>query len=591
MLTEVFKVVSEQWWILFGILLFIALGQFLVIITLRGLFHEKLTFVEYFSLGLAGWIVPIALLSMSWLLLGFASSASLNRIMIPAGILLLIAILFRLKPDLEPDPSLKNIFVLLTLVLVSILVRLAFVSQAIFPSYFDSAAHYGIIRNILENGRALLFVSMNYYHWGFHILAAFFAAGSNTDIAKTMLILGQMVLAFMPVSVFFLVKYLTRSSNAGIFAVILSAFGWYMPAHAANWGKYPALMSLALIPFVVSLAYVVLQNQGAVTPQNKWKKYTILVLSIVVTVLFHSRSLIILMIVSLAWIIAVWLGRLSLRNRSLIFITVFIGLVFEILFIQKQSIFLPLFDPYLNKGIWITTLVLLLSVFALREYSQVLFVCLFSVCMFLGSLFVPIPVPGYGTLTFLDRPLVEMILYLPLALIGGLGLAGLEKLLPKLSAWKFLSWETIYGVIMVLIAFHALATHNFYPSNCCVLVGNEDVAALAWMQEYLPRDAYIGISVTELNVLPSDKIEGYTGGDAGIWITPLINRYTFPLFFHSDFGQEDVRNQLCQNRVSHLYIGALGQPFDLARLDEHPEWYELLLSRQKAKVYKVVGCG
>jgi len=111
------------------------------------------------------------------------------------------------------------------------------------------------------------------------------------------------------------------------------------------------------------------------------------------------------------------------------------------------------------------------------------------------------------------------------------------------------------------------------------------------MQEQLPRDAYIGISVTELNVLPSDRLEGYTGGDAGIWITPLIKRYTFPLFFRSDFGQEDVRNQLCQNRVSHLYVGELGQSFDLAHLDQHPEWYKLLLSLQKAKVYEVVGCG
>jgi hypothetical protein len=144
---------------------------------------------------------------------------------------------------------------------------------------------------------------------------------------------------------------------------------------------------------------------------------------------------------------------------------------------------------------------------------------------------------------------------------------------------------------MGIIAFHALVTYNFYPSDCCVLVGNEDVAALAWMQEHLPPDAYIGISVTELNVLPSDRIEGYTGGDAGIWITPLINRFTFPLFFRSDFGQAEVNDQLCQNRVSHLYVGELGQPFDSARLDEHPEWYKLLLSIQKAKVYEVVGCG
>ena len=154
-----------------------------------------------------------------------------------------------------------------------------------------------------------------------------------------MLILGQIVLADASF------KFSLSNISLGLTTQAFSPWFfslWLVPAHAANWGKYPALISLALIPFIVSLAHVVLQNQGAVTLQNKWKKHTILVLSIVVTALFHSRSLIILMIVSFAWIIAAQLGKLSLRNRSLIFITVFIGLVFEIFFIQKQSIFLPL---------------------------------------------------------------------------------------------------------------------------------------------------------------------------------------------------------------------------------------------------------
>src|SRR6185295_9320274 len=100
---------------------------------------------------------------------------------------------------------------------------------------------------------------------------------------------------------------------------------------------------------------------------------------VVMTLLFHSRSLILLTIVSIAWVTTTWLEKLSLRNRSLIFMTVFIVLLLEIFFIQKQSIFLPLFDPYLQKGIWVTVLVLFLSICALRDYSQVVLVCLLSV--------------------------------------------------------------------------------------------------------------------------------------------------------------------------------------------------------------------
>jgi hypothetical protein len=267
--------------------------------------------------------------------------------------------------------------------------------------------------------------------------------------------------------------------------------------------------------------------------------------------------------------------------------------VLELLFIQKQAVLLPLVDPYLHKGAWITALVLFLSIFAMKEYPQVVFACLLSVFMLLSCIFVPIQIPGYGALTVLDRPLVEMILYLPMATLGGLGLAGLEKLWShlSLSRWGFLRSEYLYALLIVLIVIHALTKYDFYPADCCVLVGKADLAALDWMKDHLPGDAQIGISVTELNVLQSDILEGYTGGDAGIWITPLIDRATIPLLYSSEFGQESIRNMLCQSRVSHLYVGERGQSFDPAGLQEHSEWYKVLLSREKATVYEVIGCG
>src|SRR4030095_11303875 len=183
-----------------------------------------------------------------------------------------------------------------------------------------------------------------------------------------------------------------------------------------------------------------------------------------------------------------------------------------------------------------------------------------------------------------------MILYLPLSLLGGLGVAGLEKSLSHPSFWKFSRKEYIYVFVIGSVVIHAIAIYNFYPSDCCVLVGNDDVAALAWMEDHLPLNAHVGISVTELNVLPSAALEGYTGGDAGIWITPLIDRTTVPLLYSSDFGQEVVRDKLCQSGVTHLYVGELGQSFDPARLHEHPEWYKVLLSMPKVQVYEVAGC-
>ena len=592
MIAEVFTVITDQWRIIFGLLLFVALGQGLASMALKSLYGDKLTAIEYFSLGLAGWILPVFLIALLWLLLGFTTSGALNRLILPLGIFLFLVMLLRARPDFRFDPGAATVaFFLLAFVLVSILLRLVFLSRAIFPSYFDSAQHYTIIQDILRSGTAGLLAERPYYHSGYHILIAFLASVLNADIPKLMLVFGQVVLGMMPVAPFFLVRHVTRSDSAGLFAVMLSAFGWYMPAHAVNWGKYPALTSLALLPFVLSLAYLLMQNRAAFSARKRWIHSTVLGLSILVLILLHSRAVVILVILFLSWLIAAWYGRLSFPCRTLLFVVVCVVVVLELLYIQKQGVLAPLIDPYLHKGIWITAFVFFLSLFALKEYSPAAFACLLSVSLLFAGIFVPVRLPGYGTLTLLDRPLVEMILYLLLAFLGGLGLAGLEKRWLQSAHWKFLRREYLYGVITVLIAIHALTQYNFYPADCCVLVGSDDLAALTWMQEYLPGDAQVGIAATELNVLPSEAFEAYNGADAGIWIGPLIERDTMLLPYNSDFGGQPVRDLLCQSGVSHLYVGERGPHFDAARLQEHPEWYKVLLSQGNAGVYEVIGCG
>src|SRR5690606_32123855 len=112
------------------------------------------------------------------------------------------------------------------------------------PQYFDSAQHYLITRTLLNTSGPLLPPSTGNYHIGFHLLLAFVTSTLRAQIIDTLLILGQIILAIIPLSIFFLVKGETRSNAAGIFAVMLAMLGWYMPAYAVNWGKYPALASL-----------------------------------------------------------------------------------------------------------------------------------------------------------------------------------------------------------------------------------------------------------------------------------------------------------------------------------------------------------
>lgn len=590
-LSDGLSVLGSNWQMIIGVFAFIVAGSILISLTLRSIFGNRLTTSEYISLGMGGWLLPLSLLSLLWILSGGHPALWLG---ISFGLVILVIFilsLFRFKSDLKPD-SPSTVLILILFVLISILLRLAFVANVIFPSYFDSAQHYLYIRNILENNESGLFDVTRYYHLGFHTLMAFFTSALHAGIAKTMLILGQMILAVMPIAVFFLIKHGTRSNAAGIFAVILSGYGWYMPAHAMDWGKYPALMSLGMIPFILSLVFLISKYKDSLSVSKRWTLYGIFGLSIFISTFAHSRSLIVSGIIALAWILSTLWQKLPRRYQISTFAVIIVMFVFEFIFVQGQDILRLLFDPYINNGIWITTLILLLSVFAFRSYPKLTLICILSMGFLIVALFIPVNglIPGYDNLTLLDRPYVEMILYLPLSLLGGLGLAGLMQILSN-SKIKFVSLSQYTSFVIVGVTLiYSLARYDFHASDCCIIVGNDDVVATDWMDAHLPVDARIGIASTELKVMVTDATEGSAGSDAGVWITPLIDRVTIALPRDSDFSQQVTLDMLCQEQIGYLYVGELGQTFDEAKLSSHAEWYKPLLSMPKVKVYQVAGC-
>jgi hypothetical protein len=569
----------DHWQLELGLLALVFVSQGLIRLVLKRIFGNELTTSEYFLLGIAGWVAPSLLISVTWVLWGMDHP-------IPFGLCILavvLLLLYRFKLDLRPA-SIFTSLILILFIFVSIILRQGYISKALFPLYFDSAQHYSIIKNILEGGAGLL---TTYYHQGFHFLSAFTSSFFHAKIAGVMLVLGQVTLALISFAFFFPVRHGTGSDMAGWFAVILSAFGWYMPAHAVDWGKYPALMSLGLILFVLSVAYLFSQNKNRLSVRERWVLYGILGMGGLLSVFTHSRSLVIFGIVLLAWILAGLWQKLPRKWMVSISAAVIVATVLEIVFIQRQGILALLFDPYLNKGISITALVIFLSVFAWLTFPRLTFVSVLTVIFLLGSLFIPVTiVPGYRDLTLLDRPFVEMILFMPLAMLGGLGLAGLQKIL-----LRWFSWGRYVGLLAIgFVAINALFTYNFYPSDCCVIVGNDDVVAMDWIASQLPVDARIGIASTELKVMASGSFEGDVGSDAGIWIAPLTGRATFPLPNDFEFDQQSTLEQICELGIGYLYIGEIGQPFDAAMIGSHPEWYRPLLSMPETGVYEVIGC-
>jgi hypothetical protein len=595
-------VIAENWQLVLGSLSLILMGQFIVSLGMRSIFHHSLTEEEYLSLGLAGWILPASLLSILWYGFragGLSSSSALMVTMLP--VLLAILFFFRTRKQITLNTS-AIVVGLLGLLCIFILLRLAFISKVLLPQYFDSVRHYTIIKSLLgisESASTATFsqwLGTNYYHVGFHFLAAFVASSMHASITKTMLILGQMILAVAPLSVFFLIKHETQSNGAGIFAVFLAGIGWSMPAYAVNWGKYPAIASLILIQFVLSLAYLAAQSHMVLTTQKKWTLYVLLLLGIILAGLFHNRSIVVIGMAFLAWITARGWQYVTKLMRALLFCMLVLGILFEIVFIQRQEVLELLFEPYGHKGIVATLMVVCLSVFALKTYPKLAFANLVGIFLLLGSLFIPTLkiIPRFANLTLLDRTFVEIILYLPLSFLGGLGLAGLEQTFThapaRLGKLSMVRGGYLSLLFSALIVGNALIQYDFYPSDCCTIVGQDDLTAMEWMSKNLPSDARILVSANELIVQASGALQGYAAADAGAWITPLTGRVAVPLFYETNLGKEKKFKSLCIMGIDYIYIGSTGLSFHAPRLRSHPEWYKALFSRSRTEVYQLIGC-
>ncbi len=587
-----------HWPLLLGILLILVTSQLLLASLLYKIFKDRFTGEEYLSLSLAGWLLPAAILSLLWYLGTQILSPLPGTIFI--GILMVAALAWSIRTLWTGRAPRGVVWLLVLLAGLSILLRLAFVSGAVFPSYFDSAQHYLYIKEILaridpsQNGLPRL---PGYYHLGFHFLAAFLTYTTRAEITDVMLVLGQVILALLPFSAFFIVRHWTNSNMAGLLAFALAALGWYMPAHAMDWGKYPALSSLALFPFVLSIAYLSIENRRSLSKVKFTALILLLLTGALISVILHSRSIVIYMVVVGAWLVATVWNRMTWWPQILTFNLFLLAVAGEIIYIQSQGILGPLFDAYGPKGILLSACVLVLSVFAFRTYPSFVIFCTVSINLLIASLFILLGnlIPGYINTTPLDRPYVQMIFYLPLTLLAGFGMGGLKEALQGQVlpfGKRQVAVSQIIGILLIaLITVHGLFKYELYPSSCCVIVSQDDLKAIQWLDENLPPDARILTSSTNLNVLPTDQYQGSAGGDAGTWITPLTGRPVFLLPFNTDISQSQTFEMLCEQQVNFIYVGKTGWTFNEDSMNAQPEAYKLLLDLPKTKIYEVTGCG
>src|SRR6185312_13499619 len=95
-LSDSFSVLIGHWWLIAGILLIILSSQMLVWSGLKTIFGGRLTSGEYYSLSIAGWILPIVLATALW-----HSWKLFQRLDVGALIIILLVPIFAVIPFLR----------------------------------------------------------------------------------------------------------------------------------------------------------------------------------------------------------------------------------------------------------------------------------------------------------------------------------------------------------------------------------------------------------------------------------------------------------------------------------------------------------
>jgi len=600
-LADSWLVLTKDGNIIFGILLAFLLAGGVIFFSSRVAFGGSLSYSERLAVSAAG--APCLLLLEVSLLgwLGYHFKVDLAFLFMPILVLACGSLFFATLniPGSEKEPEWAGIFPFLGLLVFlagSTYLRLAFISHLIVPPYFDSAVHALLINRLIASYQNFITPSFDsiaggYYHLGFHALLAAFGLALQTSVKDTMLVFGQILLALIPLPVFLLVRRETRSDPAAFFAVLLAGWGWNMPAYSLNWGKYPALTGILAFEFTCCIVVLLLR-----TPQRRWWLYSGMgLLSIGAATFFHSRTLILAGILLLSLLAAFGWQRLNQTLRRVVFFCVVAGLAALVAVLRSKPVVGLVLDPYLRNGVWVSLAVLGLFIFACLEFPRPAFACSIALVLLMGSLLVPVLnlVPGHAFETLLDRPFAEMVLFLPLSIVGGFGLAGLVKILDRQAIRRALPWRWMPALVtcllLGLVIAYLMVRSDFYPSACCRIFSEADAVAFDWMDRNLSPHARILIASSDMVVFEPGPLVSQAGSDAGIWLTPLIHRKTFSMSFLADFLLPDTQAVIREHAVRYIYIGGTNQTFLENELQNDPSFYQPIFSIPGAHIYQVIG--
>jgi hypothetical protein len=566
MLGDTVKVLGKSWLVLPLLLLLWAPGRLLLTLIedrLRLDWGER----SALALGLSMAVVPLVMLWTTTLGLGWSRFAV-------AGVYALIAValgwrFWRTRPAKFKLPLDAYDLALVAILAFSLAIRLAMVRDLAAPAWVDPVHHATLTRMILEAGglpasfTTSIVGDASGYHLGFHSLAAVLHWLSGLELSDDLLLLGQVLNAGCILGMYLFTTALTHSRRAGLFAALIAGVFSPMPAYYTSWGRYTQLAGLVILPAALKLVLMALDDRS-----TAWKERLVLwglaALACGGLFLTHYRVAAFLALLLAAYLLGeilrslasqpLWqslpplLGRLAaLAGLALVITLPWWPSLYASLIEPRLALTPPapatlavdwgLLTPAYGRAALILAVVgLLWSILRARWFGPILalWVGLLYLSANQGLLRLPVD-------TGINKTSVEIMLFMPLAALGGFFIADLVDLLTGFLP-PGLRRASLALLAVITIGLSMLGAQKLLPilNPATLLFRQADRSAIAWIDQNLGQDE---------RFLINPFLWGYglyAGQDGGFWITPLTGRGTLPPPVLYGLGEADQVREITQ---------------------------------------------
>jgi hypothetical protein len=433
---------------------------------------------------------------------------------------------------------------------------------------------------------------------------------TGQSIPYLLLIVGQLLNALVPLTVFAGAYIFTRKNSTSLLAGFLVAIPFFFPAYYATWGRMTQLTAVMVLPLAMAVTWSV--SRGTRTMSKQWPFIGILVAGMF---LIHFRVfLLYIPFVGLVFILSLgrhWRWIMAATALALILVAPRIFQLFSdfslLPFSSSPSGYNAFPIGYIAPGWEKAFLILGAATFfiallaGIKRQSWTVLPITLTLWVGLVAFLLSGQRLGLPETWLVNVNSAYIVLFLPLALL--LSIVTLEVwnwLSPHHWSIRIALWAAA-GAMLTLALLLGISQQVSILNPDTILANEADAKGLDWLANYGAEESMVAVN--------SWKWLGnsWAGSDGGAWILPVtggssttppvdyiydstlrrrVAAFNLDVSELDDWSDPDSVARLMDEGVDLIFVGSRGGFFDPAELNRNPE-LKLLYSQDGVFIFSL----